>query len=339
MLEKPALEDAEIVACLRDQYRLEIVEVTFLPLGADANTAVYRVVAADQTPYFLKLRSGAFDEASVLLPRFLHEQGIPQIIAPIATTSGQLWGHLDALDGFKVLLSPFIEGQNGWDVDLSDRQWIEFGAALKAVHIAQVPPTLISRVPRETYSPKWREIVRGFQAQVEQETFADPISAELAALLKDKRPVIDDLISRAERLGQMLQSNPPETVICHADLHMGNLLITATGDFYIVDWDTPILAPKERDLMFIGGGIGRLDSAQEIALFYQGYGQTQIDPVALAYYRYERIIEDIAAYCQQLFLSDEGGQDREQGLHQLSGQFLPDDVIEVAYRTDRSGIS
>ena len=117
MLEPPNVQDEQIVACLREQYGLSIVEVEFLPLGADANTAVYRVVAADQTPYFLKLRSGVFDELSVTLPRFLHDQGIPQIIAPLAALSGQLWGNLD---GFKVLLSPFINGQNGWEMRPSE---------------------------------------------------------------------------------------------------------------------------------------------------------------------------------------------------------------------------
>ena len=36
----------------------------------------------------------------------------------------------------------------------------------------------------------------------------------------------------------------------------GNLLIDAKGSLYIVDWDHPIMAPKERDLMFVGGGVG-----------------------------------------------------------------------------------
>ena len=42
--------------------------------------------------------------------------------------------------------------------------------------------------------------------------------------------------------------------------------------------------------MFIGDGVGGIwNSAPEEALFYQGYGQTEIHPAALAYYRFERI--------------------------------------------------
>jgi spectinomycin phosphotransferase len=42
MLEKPDLQDEKIGACLQDEYGLLAVQVAFLPLGADMNTAVYR---------------------------------------------------------------------------------------------------------------------------------------------------------------------------------------------------------------------------------------------------------------------------------------------------------
>ena len=47
MLIKPDLKDEEIIACLRDAYGLDIATVSFLPLGADFNTAVYRVITTD----------------------------------------------------------------------------------------------------------------------------------------------------------------------------------------------------------------------------------------------------------------------------------------------------
>ena len=56
VLEKPDLQDENIIACLQDEYGLLVVQIAFLPLGADLNTAVYRVVADDETSYFLKLR-------------------------------------------------------------------------------------------------------------------------------------------------------------------------------------------------------------------------------------------------------------------------------------------
>jgi spectinomycin phosphotransferase len=335
MLEKPDLQDERIIACLQDEYGLLVVQVAFLPLGADRDTAVYRVVTDDETPYFCKLRRGIFDETSVALPKCLSDQGIVQIIAPLATKAGQLWANLDA---FKVILYPFVEGHNGYEVSLSDRQWVDFGTALKRIHTAIVPPALIRRIRQETYSPQWRELVKTFLERVEDDAFDDPVAVKLAALLQARRDQILDLVGRAERLAQALLSRSLELILCHSDIHAGNILIDANGAFYIVDWDDPILAPKERDLMFIGGGQGFAGhtAQEEETLFYRGYGQTQIDPAALAYYRYERIIQDIAVFCEQIFLTHEGGKDREQSFRYLASNFLPNGVLEIAYETDQT---
>jgi spectinomycin phosphotransferase len=332
MLEKPDLPDQLLIACLQRSYGLRIAEVDFLPLGADPHTAVYRVIADDQRPYFLKLRSGEFDEIAVAIPRLLSEQGMAEIIAPIPASTGQLWASVDA---FAAILSPFVPGRNGWETQVSDRQRVQIGAALKRLHTLAVPEALRQRIPRESFSPRWRDLVRDFQARAEHTNFAEPVAARLAALLRAKRPIVDQLVLRAEQLARQLQTRSLEYVMCHADIHAGNLLID--GDtLHIVDWDTLILAPKERDLMFVGSGIDSVwKSERQQELFYQGYGPTEVDWEALAYYRYQRIVEDIAVYCQQLLLTDEGGLDREESLRQLTGQFEPGDVIEVAFASDQ----
>jgi spectinomycin phosphotransferase len=334
MLEKPDLQDEAITACLQDEFGLDVVQVSFLPIGADQNTAVYRAVAADETAYFVKLRRGTLNETPVALPKFLSDQSIGQIIAPLTTTTGELWA---SLDGFKVIAYPFIEGRNGFEVALTDRQWIEFGTALKQIHAVQVPVELAEHIRRELFSPRWRETVKTFLSRVD-DGFDDPVAAKAAALLRDKQDVVLDMVARAERHAQLLQTRPLEPVLCHYDIHAGNLLIdSATDAIYIVDWDDPIMAPKERDLMFIGGGIGGVwNTPREETLFYRGYGPTEIDAVALAYYRYERIIEDIAVHCEQLLLTSEGGRDREQSYRYLQSNFLPNETVEMAYKAGRT---
>jgi spectinomycin phosphotransferase len=329
MLEKPDIQDQHIITCLQANYGLQVARLTFLPLGADVNTAVYRVETGEGTAYFLKLRIGNFDEAAVAVPQFLRAQGLPAIIAPLETRTGQPWVDLDA---FKMILYPFIEGKDGYEVALSERQWQDFGAALKGVHTAQVPPALARLIPRETFSPKGREMVKSFQVQVEETTFNDPTAAKLAAVMQEKRGDITRLVARGDALGAALQARSLEFVLCHCDVHAGNLLIGADGALYLVDWDNPGFAPKERDLNLVGG-CATWPGPKE-ALFYQGYGQTEIDRMALAYYRCEHAIQDIAAYCQQLLLTDAGGEDREQGFRYFASSFLPDHEIEMAFKTD-----
>jgi len=335
MLERPDLQDEKIVAWLRADYGLPAAQATFLPLGADENTAVYRVVAADQTPYFLKLRHGGFEETSVTLPKFLSDQGIAQVIAPLENRAGQLWGRLDA---FTVILYPFIAGRDAYEADLSDGHYRQLGRALRRLHSLPVPPALRASLRREAYSPQWRDGAKTFLARVATGAWADPVAAETAALLRVRRSQILDLVSRADRLADALRAEPPQEVVCHSDLHAGNLLIGAGDALYIVDWDSPILAPKERDLMYIGGGqlANRRTPREEEAAFYPSYGETQINQSALAYYRYERIVEDIAVYCEQLLATTEGGEDRPQSLRYLASNFLPGNTIEIAYQSDKT---
>ena len=335
MLTKPEIKDEKIITCIKNAYRLDVVRIAFLPIGADQNTAVYRIVAGDGTPYFVKLRRGDFDEASVAIPKFLSDIGIKQVIPSLLTKTGQLWANLEP---FKVILYPFVEGHNGFEVNLSDRQRIEFGAALKKFHTAKIPPALTKGIRQEIFSPQWREQVTFFLERIQKETFVDHIASEMAAFLKNKSDDTDELIKHSERLARALQAQTPEYNLCHGDIHAWNLLVAANGALYLVDWDTLIFAPKERDLMFVGAGLGGSGHTlqEEETLFYQGYGQTEVNPIAMAYYRYERIIEDIAVYCVQIFFSDEGGEDRERALENLKSNYLPNSTIEIACQSDKT---
>jgi spectinomycin phosphotransferase len=99
MLTKPPLEDQEIINCLENTYGLTIEKISFLPLGADLNTAVYRVTTGDKTNYFLKLRSGEFNEASVLVPKYLADHGLKQVIPPPRNQRWAIMGRLSILQG------------------------------------------------------------------------------------------------------------------------------------------------------------------------------------------------------------------------------------------------
>jgi len=335
MLEKPDLQDEKIITCLQDEFGLPVSKFDFLPLGADLNTAVYRAVTENEIPYFVKLRKGNFEETAVTLPKFLSDQDIPNIIPPITTKTGQLWANLEA---FKLILYPFIEGRDGFDIDLSDHHWFEFGIALKRIHTAEIPPSITNRIQRETYSSQWREMVKTFMKQIENESYTDPIAIKLVDYLKTRRNEIFNLIGHTERLALNLQADSPAFTVCHSDVHAGNILIDNKDMFYIVDWDNPILAPKERDLMFIGGAqgfTGHTPQEEEI-LFYRGYGQTQVNQAALAYYRYERIIDDIAIECEHIFSTKEANEDREKSLRWLKSNFLPNNTIEIAYKSDKT---
>lgn len=332
MLEPPNIATAVLSACLQDDFDLRVMQVEFLPIGNDVNTAVYRVIADDGTPYFLRLRSGPFRAATVAIPRFLHEAGVAQVIAPRVTHSGQLWVRVEP---FAAMLFPFVAGHNGFAVPLTERQWIELGGTLRKLHDAAVPAALRADIPQEQYSSHWRDRARELQRRVDESDFADPVAKKMARFLREKRGDIDRLVSRAGEFADDLRVRAPERVLCHADIHAANVLIDSAGALFVVDWDTLIFAPKERDLMFIGAGIGGAwNRAEEQEWFYRGYGETTVDPVALAYYRHERFVEDVVEYGERLLLTEGDGADRAAGFDKFIAAFLPGDVVEIAFRSD-----
>ncbi len=168
MLIKPDLKDEEIIACLRDAYGLAVIKITFLPLGADFNTAIYQVTTSSQVDYFLKLRRGEFIAASVSVPKYLADLGVKQVIPPLATNIRQLW---TSLASFKASLYPYVEGRNGVQIKPSEAQWVQFGAAIKKLHSTDIPHAQTSGVPREVFSSKWRETVKAFLIRIEKEVF------------------------------------------------------------------------------------------------------------------------------------------------------------------------
>jgi spectinomycin phosphotransferase len=296
---------------------------------------VYRVVAEDDVAYFLKLRRN-FNELLVTVPLFLKSQGVQEILAPIETKSNQGWADFGE---YALILYPFIEGGDGFEVPLTETHWRTLGKALKQIHAVMLPDDIYQRLQKETFSPRYRASVRSFQQQVEQQTYTEPFAIRLAEFMQSKREEITRLVDRTEQLALELKSQPVELVLSHGDLHGGNVLISNTGELYIVDWDGPMLSQKEHDLMFIGAGmfpndfVEVWDARQEEVPFYKGYGETHVNYLALAYYRYDRILNDFAAYCEALLLTDEGGADREPSYETFVRNFEPGNSIEIADKT------
>ena len=69
--------------------------------------------------------------------------------------------------------------------------------------------------------------------------------------------------------------------------------------------------------------------------FLNGYGQPDINWLAIAYYCYEWVVQEIADFGERVFLTPDIGtetkQDAVRGFMQL---FLPGDVVASAYASE-----
>jgi spectinomycin phosphotransferase len=324
------LPDARLAARVRTDYGLAVDEIAFLPLGRDSSAWVYRVRAEDGAVFFLKVRLGPVNQAGLLVPRYLHEHGVAPVVAPLPTATRRLW---TTADGYTLTLYPFVAGTTGMMHGMAQAQWIAYGAALRRIHEAALPPEIAQLMRHETYVPSGADLIRVLEARIGGASLADPAAQELATFWQEQQEIIHTLVERAEDLGQRLAYRTPPQVLCHADIHTNNVLLDAEGQVWIVDWDETMLAPRERDVMFaVGGGINRMVvGPREEELFLRGYGDTALDPIALAFYRYAWAVSDIGDYADQIIRRpDLGAISKRAALETFMTLFQPGSIVALA---------
>src|SRR5438552_11862683 len=198
MREKPDIPDELLRTTLQDQYDLYPVTLEFLPLGLDYNAGVYRVVSEQGTAYLLKVTSRPLYEPRCLVPRYLNEQGITSVVAPIPTRSGALW---TKLVDWTLIVYLFIDGDTSL-TGMTNEQWKEVGTIFKRIHQVMLPPFGFESLQKETFDPReYARWVRTFEAQHAQETSCGSASQRaLRASWMAHQPTIHTVVTSLEKL-------------------------------------------------------------------------------------------------------------------------------------------
>ena len=295
MLEDPRLA-TDLTAALRTGYGIEATGFTFVP-GYDMRSAAYDVASSDGRR-FAKVHLGPVADAPLDVPRALLDAGIANVLAPIRTLNSALWHPMGG--GHTLVLYPFVAGRSAVVAGMAVDQWRTFGATLRAVHDSGLEARFADRLPSEAFALPSAAMARAALGQ--RPSVASPASERLASVLEERADRTLAVVERAEKLGATLARRSFARVMCHADIHAANILVADDGRILLVDWDGPMLAPRERDLLFvIRSRIAREVAPHEEAWFFEGYGNVKVDSDAIVYYRYERILEDIGEFARSVF--------------------------------------
>jgi spectinomycin phosphotransferase len=337
MREDPGLDPRRIATCLDARYGLEVAFINYLPVGYDLSAAVYEVGTDAGESYFVKVRFDPRDDTGLLVSQALVDQGIENILAPLLSRDSAISSPLDGYDGYSVLVYPFVRGESAMDVGLSDAQWREFGATLRAVHASGLEHRFRDQLPIEGFSLPSADLVRRMLTVSRSTEFDNSTAANSARFWAANAERISAMLDRAEDLGKTLQFKSFEHVLCHADIHAANILVGDDGRIWLIDWDGPKIAPRERDLLFvIGSRIARRVEPREEDLFFSGYGPVKVDLDALVYYRYERIIEDLGEIGNSVFLDEIPSERERAAAAELAMSFFdPGGDIEHAENVSR----
>jgi hypothetical protein len=114
-----------------------------------------------------------------------------------------------------------------------------------------------------------------------------PYARPVSLLVQRHAAAIQRLLARYDDLVRQARAQPARAVLTHGEIHPGNTMLTA-GGWVLIDWDTALVAPPERDLWNLDPGDGTILDAYATAT------GVIARPLLLDLYRLRWDITDIA---------------------------------------------
>jgi spectinomycin phosphotransferase len=309
----PSIDERSLTQVLHREYGLRVERLTFLKKAWVANC--YAADCAGRARYFCKFYGDArqahayardVDFYLSLTYALATEQILPTIACPVQTLNKSF---SVCFDGHLLILFHWIEGQTLGFGPLPDDVLPRLGTLVGTLH-ASTPQITTLKPPHEQFDiPFYADLVNGLDTLhhiTPTHTFGQQ---ELSRLLLPRRDAILRLLDRLQDLAARTKARDREQVICHTDLHGGNLIRDDRGTLYILDWEGTVLAPPEHDLIFCAWD----DRFWDLFLpsYQRAFGPTHLDSTAFGFYLTRRNLEDLADFIVRILYEQNGDeQDR-----------------------------
>jgi hypothetical protein len=253
--------------------------------------------------------------ASLTAARSLRDGGLTFVVAPVPGRGGELLAGVG--DRFSVALYPFVDGESfGWGEFPTAAHRRGVLDMIIAIHTAADA----GRSPAATddFSIPYRDELEA--ALSSPADGADPDCGPYgrpAALLLAGNAGVRGLLARYDELVRLSPAPPGRAVLTHGEPHPGNTMRTPDG-WLLIDWDTVLVAPPERDLWSLDPGDGSILDA------YAGATGVTPQPALLELYRIRWDLADIAASASQFRRPHAGTANDDE-----SWQILQDSIAQL----------
>jgi spectinomycin phosphotransferase len=294
------LDRADLAAALAAGWGLTGAELEYVPEGGGSHhwrcqagaerrfvsvddlTATHRA-AMDEDAAFAALER-AYGVAGALHDR----AGLDFVVAQIPDRNGRRLRRVGRRHAVRV--EPVIEGTPGVFGKYSAGDRRSVAELLAALHRATdrvptgLPEVTDLRIPsRAALEAALADVDRPWRSG----PWAEPARALLAARAEDVAERLAGHDAVAERVGE----TRVEWVVTRGEPHGGNVIRDPAGGLHLIDWDTVMLAPRERDLQMVLDD--ELTGWEE---YRAAAGPVELDLDALGVYRRLWALADIASF-------------------------------------------
>jgi spectinomycin phosphotransferase len=170
------------------------------------------------------------------------------VVAPLGDRDGDVIRRLS--HRYSITVSPFIEGESRpyGPYDRDDRRLV--GALLGRLHAAtkHVPAGLPKK--DDLAIPSRAALVEALD-DLDRSWQFGPFAEPTRKLLRSRGDDVERRLHEYDEVTARVRRTPDPWVVTHGEPHRGNIMRNRQGGLHLVDWDTALVAPRERDLQMV----------------------------------------------------------------------------------------
>jgi spectinomycin phosphotransferase/16S rRNA (guanine(1405)-N(7))-methyltransferase len=291
------LPESALTDALARSWGITVASIGYRPVGWGSHH--WDVTGADGRRWFVtadELENKRLTQAESLADGFarlraplaaamaLRAAGGSFVVAPVPTGDGEPL--VRARGRFGLAVYPHVEGESfTWGERFPPSHRAAVLGMLTQVHAA--PPDVRRHALTDDFTVPHRDGLTAAFGPGGDPGDCGPYARRAWQLIREHAGPLGRVLARYDALARRARSLPERPVLTHGEPHPGNTMLTAHG-WVLVDWDTTLVAPPERDLWSLDPGDGSIWAAYAAAT-----GVTPL-PELLDLYRLRWDICDIA---------------------------------------------
>ncbi len=289
MLSEPSINSNEIRTKIEEIYGKSVINLTSVREGE--TSWGYKVETQNNEIFFFKIYASLEDYKLRfdLIFKLFNNCGIRNITHPIKTHKGEYVIHLDK---YPVALFNFISGFNASEKPLNEKERFRLGELIGRIHKAK--DTLDFQLMEDFIYGNTKRLLETLENASLYIHDESQYRRKVALLLIENKEKLLNHLHILEEQGYKLRSQQLDFVICHGEPHQWNTMVNEQGEIFLVDWDDSLLAPKEKDLIFIKNDTIKLEGYRSII------GDFKLNEDVLHFYDLEWSISEIDVWSSKL---------------------------------------
>jgi spectinomycin phosphotransferase len=293
-----SLTDDVLSEALRAGWALHPATLNYLPVGfgshhwrVDAGGSTWFVTVDDLTT---RLHSGAASlddahdalRAALVTALAVSESGLTFAVAPRRTVDGNVLQRVGA--HYCVAVYPWVEGRRrGFGEELNAGERAAVLDLLVQLHAT--PPEIRAHARADDFRIVSRAELEAALDDLCTPWDTGPYAERARLLLGEFAASVDSLLRSYDAIATRDAADMDRMVLTHGEPHTGNLLEADSG-WLLVDWDTALVAPPERDLWL------HVDADPAVTHAYEQSTQRRVRPEFLTLYRLRWLATDLALF-------------------------------------------